>query len=190
MEWRLEIFFPTKKECSDWRESLTFKQALYPYRVGKDMHNPSKMHMNFPSSNSSRLNSSQWINYEYCMHRSVGDQIEFTVKRKTKNKPLIWEYPPARKKNGSLKCCFCANCEKKEKRFQKKSRLLQPLSWTGKMGVNFHPLFDWVDLPASCTTWRPQVSGWCSVAWNKQIEKGTSWHSAPTKTWLTARPRQ
>lgn len=48
------------------------------------MHNPSKMHMNFPSSNSSRLNSSQWINYEYCMHRSVGDQIEFTVKRKTK----------------------------------------------------------------------------------------------------------
>lgn len=60
------------------------------------MHNPSKMHMNFPSSNSSRLNSSQWINYEYCMHRSVGDQIEFTVKRKTKNKPLILEYPPAR----------------------------------------------------------------------------------------------
>lgn len=69
------------KEDSDWRESLTFKQALYPYRVGEDMHNPSKMHMNFPSSNSSRLNSSQWINYEYCMYWIVGDQIEFTVKK-------------------------------------------------------------------------------------------------------------
>lgn len=67
------------REESDWRESLTFKQALYPYRVGEDMHNPSKMHMNFPSSNSSRLNSSQWINYEYCMHRIAGDKIEFTV---------------------------------------------------------------------------------------------------------------
>lgn len=66
------------REESDWRESLTFKQALYPYRVGEDMHNPSKMHMNFPSSNSSRLNSSQWINYEYCMHRIGGDKIEFT----------------------------------------------------------------------------------------------------------------
>lgn len=69
---------------SDWRESLTFKQALYPYRVGEDMHNPSKMHMNFPSSNSSRLNSSQWINYEYCMCWNAGDQIEFTVKKKKK----------------------------------------------------------------------------------------------------------
>lgn len=68
------------KEDPDWRESLTFKQALYPYRVGEDMHNPSKMHMNFPSSNSSRLNSSQWINYEYCMQWIAGDQIEFTVK--------------------------------------------------------------------------------------------------------------
>lgn len=186
MEWRLEIFFPTKRECSNWRESLTFKQALYPYRVGKDMHNPSKMHMNFPSSNSSRLNSSQWINYEYCMHRSVGDQIEFTVKRKTKNKPLILENPTTqiKKKKVILKCCFCANCGGKKQRFPpKKSRFLQPLSWNGEMGVNFHRLFDWMDLPASCTTWRPQVSGWCSVAWNKQIEKGTSWHSAPTKTW-------
>lgn len=68
------------------------------------MHNPSKMHMNFPSSNSSRLNSSQWINYEYCMHGSMGDQIEFTVKRKTKNKPAILEYPSARiKKKVSFK---------------------------------------------------------------------------------------
>lgn len=98
MEWRLEIFFPPKKgvlwEDSDWRESLTFKQALYPYRVGGDMHNPSKMHMNFPSSNSSRLNSSQWINYEYCMFWIAGDQIEFTVKKKTqnKNKSAILEY--------------------------------------------------------------------------------------------------
>lgn len=113
MEWRLEIFLLTKKEYSDWRESLTFKQALYPYRVGKDMHNPSKMHMNFPSSNSSRLNSSQWINYEYCMHRSMGDQIEFTVKRKTKNKPAILEYPSAGIKEVSLKSCFCAKLWKK-----------------------------------------------------------------------------
>lgn len=72
------------REDSDWRESLTFKQALYPYRVGEDMHNPSKMHMNFPSSNSSRLNSSQWINYEYCMHWNAGDLIEFTVKKTNK----------------------------------------------------------------------------------------------------------
>lgn len=78
------------RENSDWRESLTFKQALYPYRVGEDMHNPSKMHMNFPSSNSSRLNSSQWINYEYCMHRIAGDQIEFAVKTPPKNKTLEW----------------------------------------------------------------------------------------------------
>lgn len=125
------------------------------------MHNPSKMHMNFPSSNSSRLNSSQWINYEYCMHRSMGDQIEFTVKRKTKNKPAILEYPSAGIKEVSLKSCFCANCGKKH---PKKSHVPQPLFWNGKMGVNFHPLFDWMDLPASCTTWRPQVSGWCSVA--------------------------
>lgn len=79
-----EILLPQKgvqREDSDWRESLTFKQALYPYRVGEDMHNPSKMHMNFSSSNSSRLNSSQWINYEYCMYRIAGDQIEFTVKK-------------------------------------------------------------------------------------------------------------
>lgn len=75
-----------RREDSDWRESLTFKQALYPYRVGEDMHNPSKMHMNFPSSNSSRLNSSQWINYEYCMYWIPGDQIEFTVKKTNKNK--------------------------------------------------------------------------------------------------------
>lgn len=75
---------PPKKECggkTDWRESLTFKQALYPYRVGEDMHNPSKMHMNFPSSNSSRLNSSQWINYEYCMYWIAEDQIEFIEKK-------------------------------------------------------------------------------------------------------------
>ena len=83
---------PPKKECSgedsDWRESLTFKQALYPYRVGEDMHNPSKMHMNFPSSNSSRLNSSQWINYEYCMYWIAVDQIEFTVKKQNKKTNL------------------------------------------------------------------------------------------------------
>lgn len=94
-DWRYSS--PQKKaalrEESDWRESLTFKQALYPYRVGEDMHNPSKMHMNFPSSNSSRLNSSQWINYEYCMHRIAGDKIEFTEEKKTtKNKSVILEY--------------------------------------------------------------------------------------------------
>lgn len=89
--WRIwseeEIFFlqetggkkASLREESDWRESLTFKQALYPYRVGEDMHNPSKMHMNFPSSNSSRLNCSQWINYEYCMHRIGGYKMEFTA---------------------------------------------------------------------------------------------------------------
>lgn len=88
------------------------------------MHNPSKMHMNFPSSNSSRLNSSQWINYEYCMHRSVGDQIEFTVKRKTKNKPLILENPTTQKKKKViLKCCFCANCGGKKQRFPQKSHV-------------------------------------------------------------------
>lgn len=87
-----DILLPQKgvlREDSDWRESLTFKQALYPYRVGEDMHNPSKMHMNFPSSNSSRLNSSQWINYEYCMHWIAGDQIEFTVKKKH-TKTNLW----------------------------------------------------------------------------------------------------
>lgn len=80
---------PSKKEGrgkTDWRESLTFKQALYPYRVGEDMHNPSKMHMNFPSSNSSRLKSSQWINYEYCMYWIAVDQIEFATKIKIHDK--------------------------------------------------------------------------------------------------------
>lgn len=81
-----------QREDSDWRESLTFKQALYPYRVGEDMHNPSKMHMNFPSSNSSRLNRSQWINYEYCMYCFAGDQIGFTVEKNNKNKSAILEY--------------------------------------------------------------------------------------------------
>ena len=81
-----------RREDSDWRESLTFKQALYPYRVGEDMHNPSKMHMNFPSSNSSRLNSSQWINYEYCMYWIAGGSDWITVKKKQKNKSVILEY--------------------------------------------------------------------------------------------------
>lgn len=112
--------------------------------------------MNFPSSNSSRLNSSQWINYEYCMHRSVGDQIEFTVKRKTKNKPLILENPTTqkKKKKSDFKMLFlCKLWGEKAKIPPKKSRFLQPLSWNGEMGVNFHRLFDWMDLPASCTTW-------------------------------------
>lgn len=67
-----------------------------------------------------------------------------------------------------------------------KSHLPQPLSWNGKISVNFQPFFDWMNLPPSCTTRLPQVTGWCSVAWNKQIEKGTSWHLTLTRMQLTA----
>lgn len=55
-----------------------------------------------------------------------------------------------------------------------------------KVSVNFQPFFDWMNLPPSCTTWLPQVSGWCSVAWNKQIEKGTLWHLTLARMQLTA----
>lgn len=99
------------QRASDWRESVTFKQALYPYRVGQDMHNPSKMHMNFPSSNSSRLNSSQWISHEYCMDCIAGasdwiragkenasDALEETIALHRIGSDWIWmQNPPARK---------------------------------------------------------------------------------------------
>ncbi len=64
--------------------------------------------------------------------------------------------------------------------------LPQSLLRNGKISVNFQPVFDWMNLPPPCTTWLPQVSGWCSVAWNKQIEKGTSWHLTPARMRLSA----
>lgn len=64
--------------------------------------------------------------------------------------------------------------------------LPQSLFRNGKITVNFQPFFDWMNLPPSCTTWLPQVSGWCSVAWNKQIEKGTLWHLTLARMQLTA----
>lgn len=196
------------REDSDWRESLTFKQALYPYRVGEDMHNPSKMHMNFPSSNSSRLNSSQWINYEYCMYWIAEDQIEFTVKKKAKQKQIMiifwdWTWKNVLRESEQQLYEFVCKHFKSFKMYrvdvsdisEKNSEstlwswnclLLQSLFRNGKISVNFQPFFDSMNLRPSCTTWLPQVSGWCSVAWNKQIEKGTSWHLTLARMRLTA----
>lgn len=95
------------KKDYDWGESLTFKQALYPYRVGKDMHNPSKMHMNFPFSNSSHSKSSQWFNYEYCM-LWIWRAYEITLKKNPEktNKQQTGDFRTSQIKRKSYKSVF------------------------------------------------------------------------------------